>query len=99
MAVLALVGGVDSRPRLGGLVSHEDMGTGTIARIRPNGKIHIQFEVNKVCRLTELVPVSSFSATLWFAYIKFIHVVPECWVHVFLHTRCIKREGEFTWYL
>ena len=60
LAVLAVVGGVDTRPRLGGQVMHETFELGTVARITPKGKIHVQFETNKlrVCRLTELTVVS-----------------------------------------
>ncbi|KAJ8297784.1 hypothetical protein KUTeg_024315 [Tegillarca granosa] len=56
MASLAVIGGVDSRPHLGGRVSHEQYGTGTIAKITPKGKIHVQFKDGglRVCRLTEL---------------------------------------------
>lgn len=43
MAALAVIGGVDERPRLGGLVQHEDYGQGTVARIMPNGKVTVQF--------------------------------------------------------
>ncbi|KAK7486952.1 hypothetical protein BaRGS_00021768, partial [Batillaria attramentaria] len=59
LAVLAIIGGVDSRPRLGGQVRHETHGLGTVARITPQGKIHVQFTSDKlrVCRLTELTPV------------------------------------------
>lgn len=64
LAVLAVVGGVDTRPRLGGQVHHETCGLGTIARITPKGKIHVQFQANKlrVCRLTELTVVSKTSS-------------------------------------
>ena len=61
MAALTLIGGIDDRPRLGGRVSHENFGKGTIAKITPKGKIHIQFDdgLLRACRLTELSRVSS----------------------------------------
>lgn len=59
LAVLAVIGGVDSRPRLGGLVNHEEFGVGTVSKITPNGKVLVQFsdEGPKPCRLTELTTV------------------------------------------
>ncbi|XP_064637694.1 E3 ubiquitin-protein ligase HERC2-like isoform X2 [Lineus longissimus] len=65
MAALAIIGGVDTRPRLGGLVTHEDYGVGTVSKIMQSGKITVQFfDLNemRVCRLSELValPVTSF---------------------------------------
>ncbi|XP_048243824.1 E3 ubiquitin-protein ligase HERC2-like isoform X1 [Haliotis rufescens] len=65
MAVLAMIGGVDNRPRLGGLVLHDGYGVGTISKITPKGKIHVQFHDGsaQVCRLTELtsLPLVEFS--------------------------------------
>ena len=60
MAVLAMIGGLDNRPRLGGLVKHERLGVGTISKITPKGKIHVQFHdySAQICRITELTPVS-----------------------------------------
>ncbi|XP_052829652.1 E3 ubiquitin-protein ligase HERC2 isoform X3 [Octopus bimaculoides] len=59
MAVLAVIGGIGLLPRLGGLVMHYELRLGTIANIRPSGKIQVQFpEVGlKMCRMTDLVPV------------------------------------------
>ncbi|XP_023218340.1 E3 ubiquitin-protein ligase HERC2-like isoform X1 [Centruroides sculpturatus] len=41
VAVMAVLGGVDKRIRLGGNVIHDDMGIGTVAKISPNGKISV----------------------------------------------------------
>ena len=41
LAVLAVVGGVDTRPRLGGQVHHETYELGTIARITPVSYTHL----------------------------------------------------------
>ncbi|KAL8607282.1 hypothetical protein ACOMHN_047613 [Nucella lapillus] len=59
LAILGVVGGVDTRPRLGGQVQHETFELGTVAGITPRGKVHVQFNDNKlrVCRLSELTPV------------------------------------------
>ena len=46
MAALAVIGGIDGRPRLGGLVRHDEYGEGTVARIMPNGKVTVQFHNN-----------------------------------------------------
>ncbi|XP_041055229.1 E3 ubiquitin-protein ligase HERC2 isoform X4 [Carcharodon carcharias] len=66
MAVLAVIGGVDGRLRLGGQVIHEELGEGTVARITPKGKITVQFHdmrTYRVCPLSQLqpLPVTAFS--------------------------------------
>ncbi|XP_052796353.1 E3 ubiquitin-protein ligase HERC2-like isoform X2 [Mya arenaria] len=60
LAMLAIIGGVDGRPRLGGLVQVEDQGLGTISRITARGKIHIQLPNGNisVTRLNTLTPVA-----------------------------------------
>ncbi|XP_074649618.1 E3 ubiquitin-protein ligase HERC2-like [Tubulanus polymorphus] len=66
MAVLAVIGGVDRRPRLGGIICHENYGGGTISKISANGKISVHFfdlKEPRTVRLPELtvVPVIDFS--------------------------------------
>ncbi|XP_077868707.1 E3 ubiquitin-protein ligase HERC2-like [Saccoglossus kowalevskii] len=66
MAILAVIGGIDARPRLGGLVRHKEWGLGTIARIAASGKLTVQCDgqrTMKMCRLKALnpVPVINFS--------------------------------------
>ena len=34
MAVLSVIGGLDDRPRIGGLVQHDELGMGTITKIK-----------------------------------------------------------------
>ena len=61
LAVLSVIGGLDTRPRLGGLVRHEDLGVGTIAKIESRGKVVVLFhgrKVAKLCVLGVLKPVS-----------------------------------------
>ena len=61
LASLAVIGGVDSRPRLGGLVSHPEWNMCTISRIMPNGRITIRCHESGAiqnCRLNELSVVS-----------------------------------------
>ncbi|XP_033111225.1 E3 ubiquitin-protein ligase HERC2-like [Anneissia japonica] len=60
MAVLCVIGGMDKRPRLGGLVQHAEHGQGTLAGISANGRLTIQFDgqhVLKVCRLSSVTPI------------------------------------------
>ena len=67
LATLSAIGGVDERPRLGGLVQHEEWGVCTIAKIAANGKITVQphdFGPMKMCRLTELSVVRVFNVSL-----------------------------------
>ncbi|XP_077983839.1 E3 ubiquitin-protein ligase HERC2-like [Glandiceps talaboti] len=66
MAVLAVIGGIDSRPRLGGFVRHKEWGLGTVARISSVGKVTVQCDgqrTMKLCRLKNLssVQVINFS--------------------------------------
>jgi E3 ubiquitin-protein ligase HERC2 len=58
--MLAVIGGVDSRPRLGGVVKIDDVGMGTISKITPRGKILVQMNDGNVTssRLNTLIPVS-----------------------------------------
>ena len=61
MSVLAVIGGVDSRPRLGGVVTHDEFGQGTVAKIAPNGRVTVQFHETgekKICRLNDITAVS-----------------------------------------
>ena len=61
MSALAVIGHLDSRPRLGGLVRHEEFGQGTVANIAANGRLTIQYEdkrILRVCRLSTLTAVS-----------------------------------------
>ena len=63
MATLALIGGLDNRPRLGGAVIHQDWGSGTISGIASTGKVSIQchdLRITKICRLAELQVVGVF---------------------------------------
>ncbi|XP_052077229.1 E3 ubiquitin-protein ligase HERC2-like isoform X2 [Mytilus californianus] len=57
MAAMAVTGGIDNRPHLGGTVKHPTNGLGVVTKITPKGKIHVQFgsKLVKICRLNELV--------------------------------------------
>lgn len=60
MAVLAVIGGIDGRLRLGGQVVHDEFGEGTVTRITPKGRITVQFSDMRTCRvcpLSQLKPV------------------------------------------
>jgi E3 ubiquitin-protein ligase HERC2 len=60
LAVLTVIGGLDTRPRLGGLVQHGDLGVGTIAKIENRGRVLILFhgrKAAKTCVLGILKPV------------------------------------------
>lgn len=62
MAVLAVIGGIDGRLRLGGQVAHEEFGEGTVTRITPKGRITVQFSDMRTCRvcpLSQLKPVGA----------------------------------------
>uniref|UniRef100_A0A3Q2Y7Y6 E3 ubiquitin-protein ligase HERC2 n=1 Tax=Hippocampus comes TaxID=109280 RepID=A0A3Q2Y7Y6_HIPCM len=64
MAVLAVIGGIDGRLRLGGQVVHEEYGEGTVTRITPKGRITAQFHEmrnSRVCLLSHLKPCPAVS--------------------------------------
>lgn len=59
LAVLAVIGGIDLRPRLGGLVQHDDFGVGTIAAVQKK-QVKVLFEdhrMPKLCPVAQLKPV------------------------------------------
>ena len=61
LAVLTVIGGLDSRPRLGGLVQHEGLGMGTVAQVEGKGKTTVFFHEQKkakTCVLSTVKPVS-----------------------------------------
>lgn len=65
LAVLTVIGGLDTRPRLGGLVQHADLGVGTIAKIENKGRVLVLFhgrKMAKTCVLGILKPVSVVSS-------------------------------------
>ncbi|XP_041440166.1 E3 ubiquitin-protein ligase HERC2 isoform X2 [Xenopus laevis] len=60
MAVLAVIGGIDSRLRLGGQVVQDEFGEGTVTKITPKGKITVQFHdvrTSRICPLNQLNPM------------------------------------------
>ena len=61
VAALWLIGGIDRRLRLGGLVIHDEFGRGTVSSISTAGKIGVQFDgirPAKTCQMQDLQPVS-----------------------------------------
>lgn len=65
MAVLAVIGGIDSRLRLGGQVIHDEFGEGTVTRITPKGKITVQFYDMRTCRVCPLSQLKPVSGPYW----------------------------------
>lgn len=59
MAVLAVIGGIDGRLRLGGQVIHDEYGEGTVTRITPKGRITVQFHEMRTCRVCLLSHLKS----------------------------------------
>ncbi|TNM87599.1 hypothetical protein fugu_005820 [Takifugu bimaculatus] len=62
MAVLAVIGGIDGRLRLGGQVIHDEYGEGTVTRITPKGRITVQFHEMRTCRVCLLSHLKSLPA-------------------------------------
>ncbi|KAH9523228.1 E3 ubiquitin-protein ligase herc2 [Bulinus truncatus] len=64
VAALAVIGGMDSRLRLGSTVRHNEHSLGTVSKITNKGKLQVQFHSGKscLCRLSELtgVPLVDF---------------------------------------
>jgi len=88
VAALWLIGGIDSRLRLGGTVRHDEFGCGTVASIATSGKISVQFDGvrnMKTCRMQDLEPVSSSSvssvrSSAYHCY-KVYHAAVRAWQH------------------
>ena len=56
-----MIGGWDTRPRLGGLVQHQELGVGTIVKVHSKSKVLVFFhgrKAAKLCPLGLLKPVS-----------------------------------------
>ena len=61
LAVLSVIGGLDDRPRIGGLVQHDELGVGTIAKIQSKNKVAVLFHGGrraKLCLIHTLKTVS-----------------------------------------
>ena len=58
LAILAVIGGADPRPRVGGVVQHDEFGAGTIAEIRKK-QVVVLFESHKVPKLCPLSQLKS----------------------------------------
>ena len=58
LAILAVIGGADPRPRVGGVVQHDEFGSGTIAAIRKK-QIVVLFEAHKIPKLCPLSQLKS----------------------------------------
>ena len=61
LAVLTVIGGLDDRPRVGGLVQHEELGTGTVTSIPNRSKVVVFFHVRKSAKLCPLNSVKTVS--------------------------------------
>lgn len=61
LAVLAVIGGVDSRVCIGCTVNHPDFGRGTVTRLSASGKINMLFDngSTKSCLITAVTKVTS----------------------------------------
>ncbi|XP_012867362.1 PREDICTED: E3 ubiquitin-protein ligase HERC2 [Dipodomys ordii] len=83
MAVLAVIGGIDGRLRLGGQVMHDEFGEGTVTRITPKGRITVQFSDMRTCRICPLnqlkpLPAVPFSMT----NLPFTEPMLSVWAHL-----------------
>ncbi|XP_074492829.1 E3 ubiquitin-protein ligase HERC2 isoform X1 [Sebastes fasciatus] len=65
MAVMAVIGGIDGRLRLGGQVIHEEYGEGTVTRITPKGRITVQFQEMRTCRVCLLSHLKPLPAVIF----------------------------------
>ena len=92
MAVLAVIGGIDGRLRLGGQVTHEEFGEGTVTRITPKGRITVQFSDMRACRvcpLSQLKPVGGLCSVP--QAVRQRGLVPELGSHVGARACCASR--------
>ena len=54
MAIFAVIGGIDSLPRLGGEVEHDELGVGIVTGININEHLTVHFPGQK---MTKLLPI------------------------------------------
>ena len=54
LAVLAVIGGMDDRLRIGGLVQNNELGVGTIAIVPTRNKVVVKFHSRKDTKLCSL---------------------------------------------
>ena len=76
LATLYVIGGLDDRPRIGGLVQHDELGLGTIVKIPTKSKAVVLFHGGrrgKLCAVSSLKSVNNTKFQLTFVY-----MVPWC---------------------
>ena len=61
LAILMAIGGLDTRPRLGGLVHHEELGPGTVAKIEAKSKVVVLFHGRKAIKSCNIGAVKAVS--------------------------------------
>lgn len=62
LAALSLVGGIDSRPRIGGLITSDTLEThGTLCRISQHGKLVVQLNDSSIVKKLSLCHCKPFS--------------------------------------
>ncbi len=76
LAVLTVIGGLDTRPRLGGLVQHDHLGVGTIAKIENKGKVTVVFHGRKAAKMCVLGVLKPVSVKL--LRVSNVHISSEC---------------------
>ena len=59
LAVLSVIGGLDDRPRVGGVVQHDELGTGTITKVPSKNKVVVLFHGRKSAKLCQLSAVKT----------------------------------------
>ena len=62
LAVLAFLGGVDPRPRLGGRVLDGELGLGTVSSICTLGRLRVHFDQHVLPRLCPIQRLKAVSA-------------------------------------
>ena len=83
MAVLSVIGGLDDRPRVGGVVQHEELGIGTITGVPSRTKVVVFFHGRKT---TKLCPLSALKA---------VRAYPHTHARSSAHTVCLNVTGLF----
>ena len=64
LAVLSVIGGLDDRPRIGGLVQHNELGMGTITRVLTKNKVVVLFHGRKMAKLCPLLSLKTVSSSI-----------------------------------
>ena len=79
LAILMAIGGLDTRPRLGGLVHQEELGPGTVAKIEARSKVVVLFHGRKAIKSCNIGAVRAVSGLHGRVISEYEWPFEKCW--------------------